>query len=76
MEFNLTAEQKIQSLQNAETAMSHEIYNTLLRLGVDPETFEESDIEQITATGLEGETIRLRRLILSLNVIKQKLQNI
>jgi hypothetical protein len=76
MEFNLTAEQKLQSLQSAESTMSHEIYNILLRCGIDPEVFEESEVDAITAPGLEGEVIRLKRLIIALNVVKEKLENI
>jgi hypothetical protein len=73
MEFNLTPEQKIQSLQNAEATLSQEIYNTLLRAGVDPDTFEESDIEELRVPGLDGEIVRLEKLLLSLSVVKQKL---
>ena len=73
MEFNLTPEQKIQSLQNAEATLSQEIYNTLLRAGVDPDTFEESDIDELRVPGLDGEVIRLEKLLLSLSVVKQKL---
>jgi hypothetical protein len=76
MEFNLTAEQKLQSLQNAETTMSHEVYNILLRCGVDPETFQETDIEDIRTPGLDGEILRLEKLITSLNLVREKLQNI
>lgn len=76
MEFNLTTEQKLQSLQNAEAIISHEIYNILLRCGVDPEVFEEADISEMRVPGLEGEVLRLERLVLSLSIIKQKLQTI
>lgn len=76
MEFNLTEEQKLQSLQNAETTISHEIYNVLLRIGVDPETFEEDDIEGLRDPGVDGEILRLERLLSSLSVVKQKLSDI
>jgi hypothetical protein len=76
MELNLTTEQKLQSLQNAEVTLSHEIYNTLLRVGVDPEVFEESDIEELRIPGFEGEVLRLEKLLLSLSVVKQKLSTI
>jgi hypothetical protein len=76
MEFNLTAEQKLQSLQNAEITMSHEVYNILLRCGVDPETFQEADIEDIRTPGLDGEILRLEKLITSLTLVREKLQNI
>ena len=71
MELNLTTEQKLQSLQNAEVTLSHEIYNTLLRVGVDPEVFEESDIEELRVPGFDGEILRLEKLLLSLSVVKQ-----
>lgn len=76
MEFNLTAEQKLQSLQNAETTMSHEIYNILLRCGVDPETFQEADIDEMRTPGLDGEIMRLEKLLASIAVVRGKLQNI
>ena len=76
MELNLTTEQKLQSLQNAEVTQSHEIYNTLLRVGVDPEVFEESDIEELRVPGFDGEILRLEKLLLSLSVVKQKLSTI
>jgi hypothetical protein len=76
MELNLTTEQKLQSLQNAEVTLSHEIYNTLLRVGVDPEVFEESDIEELRIPGFEGEVLRLEKLLSSLSVVKQKLSTI
>jgi hypothetical protein len=76
MELNLTTEQKLQSLQNAEVTLSHEIYNTLLRVGVDPEVFEESGIEELRIPGFEGEVLRLEKLLLSLSVVKQKLSTI
>jgi hypothetical protein len=76
MELNLTTEQKLQSLQNAEVTLSHEIYNTLLRVGVDPEVFEESDIEELRVPGFDGEVLRLEKLLLSLSVVKQKLSTI
>ena len=76
MELNLTTEQKLQSLQNAEVTLSHEIYNTLLRVGVDPEVFEESDIEELRVPGFDGEILRLEKLLLSLSVVKQKLSTI
>jgi hypothetical protein len=76
MELNLTTEQKLQSLQNAEVTLSHEIYNTLLRVGVDPEVFEESDIEELRIPGFEGEVLRLEKLLLSLSVVRQKLSTI
>ena len=76
MELNLTTEQKLQSLQNAEVTLSHEIYNTLLRVGVDPEVFEESDIEELRIPGFDGEVLRLEKLLSSLSVVKQKLSTI
>lgn len=76
MELNLTIEQKLQSLQNAEATLSHEIYNTLLRVGVDPEVFEESDLEDLRGPGFDGEILRLEKLLLSLSIVKQKLSTI
>lgn len=76
MEFNLTAEQKLQALQGAEAALSIELYNTLLRAGVDPETFDESEIETLKTPGTDGEFLRIEKLLASLSVVKQKLNPI
>jgi hypothetical protein len=76
MEFNLTAEQKIQSLESIESTMNIEIYNILLRCGVDPETFVEEDVDNILSPGLEGEVLRLKKLITAIALVRSKLQNI
>jgi hypothetical protein len=73
MELNLTPEQKLASLQNAQSTLSHEIYNLLLRIGVDPDEFQESDIDSLRASGVDGEILRLEQITKSLSLVKDKL---
>jgi hypothetical protein len=42
MEFNLTQEQKIQSISSILTTYEVELYQSLLSAGYDPATFDES----------------------------------
>lgn len=76
MEFNLTVEQRLYSLQSAESTINNDIYNTLLRAGIDPDSFDESNIDELRVPGLEGEVLRLEKLLASLAVVKEKLLNI
>jgi hypothetical protein len=73
MELNLTPEQKLASLQNAQSTLSQEIYNLLLRIGVDPDEFQESDIDSMRASGVDGEILRLEQIIKSLSLVEDKL---
>jgi hypothetical protein len=73
MELNLTPEQKLASLQNAQSTLSQEIYNLLLRIGVDPDEFQESDIDSLRAPGVDGEILRLEQIIKSLSLVEDKL---
>jgi hypothetical protein len=76
MELNLTSAQKLQALDSSEVALSHEIYNLLLRMNLDPDEFEESDLDSISSPGLDGETVRLRRLLESLTTVRAKIQSL
>lgn len=73
MEFNLTADQKLASLQGASSMLNQEIYNLLLRIGVDPDEFEEEDIESLRTPALDGEISRLQQLLAALSVVTDKL---
>jgi hypothetical protein len=76
MELNLTNEQKLQSLQAAEKTLALEIYNTLIRVGADPDSFDESEIESLRAPATEGEVMRLKQLISSINLVKEKITSL
>lgn len=76
MNLNLTPEQKLASLQAASSTLSQEIYNLLLRIGVDPETFQEADIESLRTPALDGEIMRLQQLISALSIVTDKLSSL
>jgi hypothetical protein len=40
MEFNLTAEQKIKSLEDTKKHMLNEVFGLLVGLGIDPDEFD------------------------------------
>ena len=74
MEFNLTSAQKLQALESSEVALSHEIYNLLLRMNFDPDIFEESDLDSFVEPSMDGELLRLRKLLASYEAVKAKIQ--
>jgi len=79
MELNLTSAQKLQSLEGSEVALSHEIYNLLLRINLDPDAFQASDLDAMddsTVAGYEGEIMRLRKLLTAYNSVKAKIQSL
>jgi hypothetical protein len=72
MEFNLTTQKKIKSLNDTKSALHSEMYTVLVILGHDPDTFDMSswEPEEIVTS---GEDHRLRRLVQSLRLIELKL---
>jgi hypothetical protein len=76
MELNLTSAQKLQALESSDVALSHEIYNLLLRINIDPDAFEESDLDSISGVAVDGEVLRLRKLLSSLATVKAKIQSL
>lgn len=76
MELNLTSAQKLQALESSDLALSHEIYNLLLRLNFDPDAFEEEDLDGITEPSMDGELIRLRKIIAAHKTIKAKIKSL
>ena len=71
MELNLTQSEKLQLCQNAKSGIEKELYTLLVRLGVDPETFDEE--VGFTGTNYTGEYLRIQELINALNQIKVKI---
>ena len=76
MELNLTSAQKLQALESSRTALSHELYNLLLRMNLDPDTFEEEDLDDIVDPAIDGELLRLRKLLASFETVKAKIQSL
>lgn len=73
MDLNLSPTQKRQALESAQSTMTYEAFSLMIRLGVDPDDFQESDFEALEATAMAGELTRLRSLLASLEIVKSKL---
>jgi hypothetical protein len=75
MDLGLTAEQKRVALNAAKSTARSEIYNILIRMGVDPDTFDPT-AERETDMILVGEYQRLDALLASLELIEEKLADL
>lgn len=76
MQLNITPEQKRAALENAESSLSIEIFNILVKMGIDPDEFVEADVSTMTAPGYEGELLRLNTLISSLSSVREILTSL
>lgn len=72
MNFNLNLEQKIKTLNASKDAVLAEMYVVLVKMGIDPDTFEVTD-EITMDPRFSGEKYRLEGLIQSYNMIESKL---
>lgn len=72
MDLGLTAEQKRSALTAAQSTARAEVYNILIRMGIDPDTFDPT-AERSTDMILIGEYQRLDVLLASLDFIEEKL---
>lgn len=72
MNFGLTQTQKVVALNGAKSGLALEMYNMLIRLGVDPDTYTDGD-EIVTVPQLAGEKERFEILLNSYNTIILKL---
>jgi hypothetical protein len=61
MEFNLTTEQKIRSLEDTKKHMLHEVFGLLVGLGIDPDEFEPTT--WVPAEPPTGNEARVRSLL-------------
>ena len=71
MELNLSAQQKLSALQGAKSNLSTDIYNILIRMGHDPDTYEHGVTE--TSDLMMGEKMRLDTLVTALAMVEAKL---
>jgi hypothetical protein len=72
MDLGLTTQQKISALTGSKVGIQGEIYNLLIRMSIDPDTFDPTvDLENNDS--FVGEQTRLRYLIESLTLIESKL---
>jgi hypothetical protein len=71
MEFELSTEQKIISLNSVKTQVTNEMFGIILHLGFDPDTFDSSSWEHdANPTGNEA---RLLSLISTLTMVDAKI---
>lgn len=72
MDLGLTTQQKISALAGSKIGIQGEIYNLLIRMGIDPDAFDPTvDLENNDS--FVGEQSRLRYLLESLTLIESKL---
>lgn len=76
MELGLTREQKLASLNAAKSGIQGEVFNMLLRLGIDPDTYDPNAGLDTIDPVFTGERNRINQLILSLAMIEDKIQAI
>jgi hypothetical protein len=72
MDLGLTNQQKIQSLNSSKSGIQGEIYSILIRMGIDPDSFEPEDALPSEESFI-GEKARVRSLVDALVLIESKL---
>lgn len=75
MDFNLTTEQKIKALTASKETILSEMYLLLVRMGIDPDTFNVDD-EVEENVKYAGEKYRLEGLIQSFKMVEGKLADL
>ena len=75
MDFELTAQQKIDTLQATKRSIKSEIFNILIRVGIDPDTFTIDDLSVFDPVMI-GEKERVQSLIKGLDMIESKLADL
>jgi hypothetical protein len=77
MDLGLTNQQKEMALRNSKSGITTEIYNILIRLGIDPDTFSSVDeLPTQTDGSFAGEYNRVKGLISALELIESKLNEL
>jgi len=72
MDFELTTQQKTDILTVTKKNIKSEIFNILIRVGIDPDTFDENDLSGFDPV-MVGEKERVQALISGLILIEAKL---
>jgi hypothetical protein len=75
VDFGLNQQEKIAALTGLRTSMKREIYSILLRVGIDPDTFDSSDLSGFPEL-MTGEKERVTTLIGGLALIESKLSEL
>lgn len=75
MNLGLTDEQKLTTLRGTLGSLNSEIYTLLIRMGVDPDTFE--SVENLSDNPLmSGEKARLEVLLSSRQLVEEKISSL
>ncbi len=74
--FSLTSEQKRQSLQAVLNGLEMDIYNLILIIGEDPDTYDQSLINAFSEREAPSNEHRLFTLYNRYNLIKEKISNL
>jgi hypothetical protein len=75
MDFGLTTEQKRTILLSSKTNILNDMYVLLIRIGVDPDTFDGSLDLSDDDSSIRGEKMRIEKLVQSLELINAKLED-
>lgn len=76
MDFGLTTEQKRTILLSSKTNILNDMYVLLIRIGVDPDTFDGSLDLPEDDSSIRGERMRIEKLVQSLALINAKLEDL
>jgi hypothetical protein len=76
MDFGLTTEQKRTILLSSKTNILNDMYVLLIRIGVDPDTFDGSLDLPEDDSSIRGERLRIEKLVQSLELINTKLEDL
>lgn len=74
--FSLTNEQKRQSLQSVLNGLEMDIYNLILIIGEDPDTYDQSLISSFSEREAPSYEHRLFALYNRYNLIQEKISNL
>lgn len=72
MDLGLTNEQKLMALNSVKNSIQTDIYTQLIRMGLDPDTYEPSADSDVIDSFI-GERTRVNTLISSLDLIESKI---
>jgi hypothetical protein len=72
MNLGLTDEQKLMALNSVKSGIQTDIYTQLIRMGLDPDTYDPSS-ETDPIDAFVGERTRVNTLISSLELIESKI---
>lgn len=76
MDFNMTNSQKLATLAGIQSGLESEIYTLLVRMGIDPDSFDEDAALPEADGALIGERTRLEQLIASMQRVKVKISEL